>query len=301
MASITLQPGRSELMRLINMARSANRTVNPAPSLAGKTAIITGATSGFGLAAAHLFATLGISNLILGVRSVERGEVAASSIRKANPGIEVGVWELDMLNYRSVQSFAIRCKSLARVDMAILNAGIYSVEFARATATGHEEVLQVNYLSTALLAILLLPTLREKHPQDSPGRLTIVGSSLGLTAKFPERNAVPLLPALDAEWAGMAAASERYAMSKTLIFMLVLKLSQLVSEDHVILNVVEPGFSQSTNFGSGVSGPLKLVLRVLHILIGRTPEQAAWTYVDATATRGKETHGCFLNNWEIYP
>jgi len=301
MASITLQPGRSELRRMIDMARTANRPAGPAPSLAGKTTIITGATSGFGLAAAHLFATLGLSKLILGVRSVERGEGAAASIRKANPNIEIGVWQLDMLDYRSVQSFAKRCETLASIDMAVLNAGIYKLDFARVAVTGHEETLQVNYLSTALLAILLLPILRRKHAQASPGRLTIVGSALGLTSKFPERDTVPLLPALDAEWAGIAAASERYAVSKTLIFLLVLKLSQLASPDDVVVNVVEPGFSGSTNFSTGVGGALKLVLRVMHLLIGRTAEQGAWTYVDAAVTRGEETHGCFLNNWEIYP
>ena len=263
--------------------------------------IITGATSGFGLAAAHIFAKLGLTNLILGVRSIERGESAAAAIRKANASTKVDVWELDMLDYHSVQAFSKRCDTLPRVDMAVLNAGLNKVEFSRAPTTNHEEVLQVNYLSTALLSILLLPVLRNKRPKSSPGRLTLVGSALGVTAKFPERNSVPLLPALDKEWSGLAAGSERYAMSKTLLFMHVLKLSELVSADEVVVNVVEPGFSGSTSFNKDLNLPLKVLIRSMHCLLGRSAEQGAWTYVDAAAVKGKETHGSFINNWEIYP
>ncbi|KAF2681005.1 NAD(P)-binding protein [Lentithecium fluviatile CBS 122367] len=283
------------------MALSANPPSAPTPSLDGKTAIITGGSSGFGLACAKILPTLGLSHLILGVRSVERCEEEAAFIRKANSHTKVDVWELDMLDYCSVRAFATRCETLPRLDMAVLNAGVNKLEFKRSPATGHEEVLQVNYLSTALLAILLVPLLATTRPQDSPGRLTIVGSAMGLHAKFPERNSVSLLPALDAEWKGVSAASERYSVSKTLVFMLVLKLSQLVKAEHVVVNTVDPGFSASTSFSRDVTGALRLVLGALHAVMGRTAEQGAWTYLDATAVKGKETHGSFLANWEIYP
>lgn len=206
-----------------------------------------------------------------------------------------------MLSYESVQAFTQRCATLPRLDIVILNAGINKLEFAVCPSTGHEEVIQVNYLSTTLLAILLLPLLKPRAPRDGPGRLTIVGSAMGLNAKFPSRDAVPLLPSFDKEWKGIAASSERYSVSKTLVFMLVLRLSQLVSAEQVIVNTVDPGFSGTTGFAREASGVAKIFLGALHAVLGRSAEQGAWTYVDAAVIKGKETHGSFLANWDIYP
>lgn len=74
--------------------------------------------------------------------------------------------------------------------------------------TGHEETIQVNYLSMALLSILLLPTLKVKSCATSPGRLTIVGSSQGYNSKFTERGSIPLLKEFDKEWSGVLAGAE---------------------------------------------------------------------------------------------
>lgn len=302
MASITLQPGRSELKRMCKMARTKDRPNPHAPSLAGKTVVLTGGSSGFGLACAHILPTLHLTHLILGVRSVRRGEEAASAIRRSHPHTTVDVWELDMLDYRSVHAFAQRCATLPRLDVAILNAGLGNLEYAVSRATGHEEIIQVNYLSTALLSILLLPVLRPKAPSSPPGRLTIVGSAMGLNAKFAERDAIPLIPAFDREWKGMQAAAERYAVSKTLVFMLVLKMSQVVGADQVVVNTVDPGYSGATGLSREARGVVaKAAMGMLHAVLGRTAEQGAWTYVDAAVTRGEETHGSFLVNWEIYP
>lgn len=288
---------------MIKMAREKERPPVPVPSLEGKTAVITGSSSGFGLACAKILPSLRLSHLILAVRSVSRGEKVAEPLRNAHPNTKIEVWELDMLSYQSVEAFSNRCAALPRLHIAILNAGLNKLDFATSPWTGHEEVLQVNYLSTTLLATLLLPILKTSSAQGSPGRLTVVGSAMGLNAKFPERDAVPLLPALDKEWKGIAASSERYSVSKTLVFILVLKLSQIVSAEDVIINTVDPGFSGTTSFGRDAQahGGLRLAMGALHAIMGRTPEQGAWVYVDAAVTKGKETHGSFITNWDIYP
>jgi NAD(P)-dependent dehydrogenase (short-subunit alcohol dehydrogenase family) len=66
-----------------------------------------------------------------------------------------------------------------------MNAAFSNLEFSTNTTTGHEQMFQVNYLSTALLSILLLPILKNKSPPQTPGRLTLVSSTLGQRAKFP--------------------------------------------------------------------------------------------------------------------
>jgi len=273
-ASIDLSPGRSGLSRVLIAARRQNRPDGPVPSLNNQTAVITGSSSGYGLACAKLLPGLGVSHLILGVRSIKRGEEAIKQLRKDNVNITFEVWELDMLSYDSVRNFAQRLKSLHRLDLAILNAGVVKLDFAKSPEPySHEETIKVNYLSTALLTILLLPILKPKNALAPPGRLTIVGSSTAVGSDFEHRAADPLLPALDREWAGAFAGSEQYAVSKLLVMMFVFKLSQLVSPDHVIINNVCPGLSNDTNLSRQAKGVLKLVAMGMQKAYGRTTEQ----------------------------
>lgn len=108
-------------------------------------------------------------------------------------------------------------------------------------------MLQVNYLSTALLAFLLLPVLKASGAAHAsgPGRLTIVGSNLALTERFPPTDKDPLLPWLDdasnAKAWGVAAAQHRQILAKIFVLMLVQKLGELVDPELVIVNTVDPG------------------------------------------------------------
>lgn len=234
----------------------------------------------------------------MAVRSIAKGEEAAAPIRKAHPTCKVDVWELDMESYHSIQAFAKRIEALPRLDMAILNAGIAAgSSVARLTSTTtHEETIQVNYLSTALLAILLLPTLAAGI---MPGRLTIVGSGAAAYAAFENRNTRPLLASFDVPYSGFMAAGERYAVSKLLVMMLVHKLGTIVPASRVIINTVEPGLTSGTQLHRNASGGGLVVLKVLKRLTSKTVEQAAWTYVDAVAAKGAESHGGSVMFWDV--
>ena len=146
-------------------------TPQPPPkdlTLAGQTAIITGSNCGIGLKCARLLLDYQLSTIILAVRSAQKGEAAAVELRKIHPAARIEVWSLDMLSYDSIRAFVRRCTSLERIDFVILNAGVSQIKFQINESTGHEEIFQVNYLSTALLAMLLLPTLKESAPRGSP-------------------------------------------------------------------------------------------------------------------------------------
>jgi NAD(P)-dependent dehydrogenase (short-subunit alcohol dehydrogenase family) len=294
---MTLPPvSGSVLGLLIETLRTPNRQVKS--SLAGRTCLITGSNSGIGLATAHLLPTLGVSHLVMSVRSIVKGEEAAAPIRKAHPKCKVDVWELDMLSYPSIQAFAKRCETLPHLDMAILNAGIAAGDSSSRpeSSTMHEETFQVNYLSTSLLAILLLPLLAAN---TTPGRLTIVGSGTAAFAVFANRNARPLIPSFDIPFTGFAAGGERYALSKLLVMMLVHKLGTTVPASKVIVNTVEPGLTSGTRLHRNATGASVIIFKVLKILTSKTVEQAAWTYVDAVATKGAESHGGSVMFWDV--
>ena len=209
---------------------------------------------------------------------------------------------MDMLSYNSIQAFVRRCASLERIDFVILNAGMAGLDFRLNESTGHEQIFQVNYLSTALLAILLLPVLKDKRPKGQPGRLSIVSSGLALTGAFANKDADPLIPSFDdgADW-NKSKASGRYGTSKLLGHLFLVKLKDFVSADDVVVNLPDPGFVRATGLDRNAPGSLKVIVSVMRILLGRTVKAGAWTYVDAAVVKGKETHGSFLYNWKIFP
>ncbi|TPX17510.1 uncharacterized protein E0L32_003153 [Thyridium curvatum] len=240
-----------------------------------RVAVVTGANSGIGLECARLLLSLGLSRLILAVRSREAGESEAAPLRQTCPNIEINVWHLDLNLYGSVWVFAPRCEALPRLDIAIPNASIMNSEFRVSPTTGHEETLQVNYLSTALLALLLLPTLEPKHPGGGPGRLTLVCSGASVTMNFPEKDAAPLITALDDStgW-DSAVAKERCDVTKLLLLMFMQKPCDIiVGPDAVIINAVDPGFTQRTGLFRSLSLPVKVACWLPYKLFAASPER----------------------------
>lgn len=143
----------------------------------GQCAIVTGSNTGLGFESARQLLSLGLSHLVLGVRSLERGNAAATKLQAANSSAKIEVWELDMESYDSIQAFVRRCQgNLSHIDIVILNAGLSPLKFATIPATGHEKAIQVNHISTVFLTILLLPVLKKKSKGNNPPRLTLVNS-----------------------------------------------------------------------------------------------------------------------------
>lgn len=310
-SSIDLPPIQSQFKMFIeNQFRTKPRRPPPSLTFSGQTAVITGSNMGIGLECARQMLDHRLSHLIMAVRSLSKGEKAAEMLRKTHTNAKIEVWELDMLSYPSVQAFAKRCDSLSEgLNIAILNAGVAHMNFTINSSTGHEEIIQVNYISTALLSILLLPVLsktrRESLPEYGPSRLLIVSSALGLFSKFPDHAAVPLLPTFDTEngW-DLRAASERYAVSKTLINMFMYRLSRVVSCKDVIIDSVEPGYTKWTGLSREISSApliMRMVVWLMQALTARTPEEAAYTYVDAVSVKGEESHGCFVMCYRNWP
>ncbi len=297
-----LQPSTVSFGKVFYNNQFRAQTQWPAPNvnLSGQTAIVTGGNTGLGYEAALQLLGIKLSHLILAVRSQEKGEAAAAKLRKLHPKATIQVWLLDMCSYASIQAFARRVESeLTRIDIALLNAGVIVLEFKIVKSTGHEEALQVNYLSTMLLALLLLPILKAKGPPGGqPARLTIVNSALTLAAKFPNRNANPLLPSFDNPKA--FASDQHYNSTKLLAHMFLWKLVDYVPADDVIVNLADPAWCKGTELGRDAKGVMKLGMKAFGLL-GRTPQVGASCFVDAIVNHGKESHGCFLMSWKIHP
>lgn len=136
--------------------------------LAGKTALVTGATSGIGLVTARELACLGARVLLVG-RDAARAEQAQADIQlAAGPEAHVHIKRFDLSLIRNVQSLADELlRELNQLDILVNNAGIMPGAFTL-TEEGHELSWATNHLAPYALTNLLLPLL------DAAGRARVV-------------------------------------------------------------------------------------------------------------------------------
>lgn len=269
-------------------------------NIGSSVAIVTGANSGLGLESSRQLLSLGLCHLVMAVRTPDKAQDVVSKLRAQYAKATIDVWVLDMNSYESIQTFARRVESdLPRIDYVIINAGVYPLKFETVPSTGHEETIQVNYLSTALLTILLLPMVRDKAPQGSAGRITLVSAALSHVARFQNKHADPLLPSFDEP--KNFDMRDTYPTSKLLAQMFVYKLVEKVSADDVVVNLVCPGYVKGTALIRDASLPLRLVTFVFSAIFARRLTDGASTYIDAAVLKGKESHGSFLMSWEVTP
>ncbi len=147
--------------------------------LVNKWVIITGASSGFGAAAALAFGAAG-AKVLLGARRVERLEqVAREARQKGAAGAEVHA--LDVSNTASVQAFAAWVQErTAKVDVLINNAGgaLGLEPVAQGKDEDWEMMMQTNVLGVLRMTRAILPSLL-----NNPGSSILnVGSIAGRVA-----------------------------------------------------------------------------------------------------------------------
>lgn len=170
---------------------------DPVADLTGQVIIVTGSNVGLGLEAARHLVRLKAGKVILAVRNVEKGETARRSIEQSTQrtGV-VEVWPLDLSSYASVEKFAERAKALPRLDVLLENAGIATDDFM--LCEDNESTITVNVVSTFLLALLLLPKLRETAVTFSVlPRLVIVSSDVHQLTNLPEKKNPSIFEALN--------------------------------------------------------------------------------------------------------
>ena len=126
-----------------------------------KYCLITGATSGIGLAAAKELAGYG-AHLILTTRDWERGQDAKEQILAAHPEVAVDLLECNLSSFDSIYKAAQSYRqSYGELHLLINNAGIWNTEFEE-TANGIESNFAVNHLSPFLLTLWLADLLKEQ-------------------------------------------------------------------------------------------------------------------------------------------
>jgi NAD(P)-dependent dehydrogenase (short-subunit alcohol dehydrogenase family) len=119
--------------------------------------VVTGANSGTGKEAAKRLAAAG-AEVVLAVRTPEKGEAAAAEIRTAVPNARLEVRRLDLADLGSVRAFA-DAVAAGGLHGLVNNAGVMVPPKRLETADGFELQLGTNFLGPFALTNLLLPTL----------------------------------------------------------------------------------------------------------------------------------------------
>src|SRR3954463_13545924 len=161
----------------------------------GKTVVITGASSGIGLAAAHKIARAG-GIPILVARSMDKLEAAQAEIERA--GGTAYAYSADLSAVDSIDELvATLLADHASIDMLVNNAGRSirrSIALSQERFHDFERTVQLNYLGTIKLTMGLLPHMRER----GFGHIVNV-SSIGVQTSPPRFSAyVASKAALDA-------------------------------------------------------------------------------------------------------
>ncbi|CAI7613123.1 unnamed protein product [Penicillium glandicola] len=283
-------------------------------SLQGKSGIVTGSNTGLGYEASAQLLDLGLTHLILAVRSLSKGEIARESLlasltKSIEPPV-IEVWELDLGDYASITSFIKRLQeSGIYIDFALLNAGVANFDYTQTPSTSHELSIQINWLGTALLTLLLLSELNKQiaaHPTRPRPVLSIVGSETAAWAKFKEAQvsattSIPLIEVMDDKT--HFDTIDRYYTSKLLsqLFFLELVRSHRSVSPGAVVNILNPGLCHGSELHRTAEGAFGGVISGMKRLIGRPLSVGARTLVHAAVLAGESSDGKYLSDCRVSP
>ena len=131
-----------------------NWSATDIPDLTGKRFLITGATSGIGLAAASELARRN-AQVVITARSVEK---ARDAIKKIGPGL-VDYLLMDLTDLDSVRKAAARVDKA--FDVVVLNAGVMATPFTK-TVDGFELQMGTNHLGHFAFAGLIKNQIKDR-------------------------------------------------------------------------------------------------------------------------------------------
>jgi len=258
-------------------------------TLQGKKVLITGSSSGLGLATAIQLATLG-AEVIMAVRSgiPEKGE----EVKRASGSDKVKMLHVDLSDFNSIKNLisAVKLK-IGKIDVLICNAAVVVSE-ARKTVTGLDEMFTVNYLSKFLLVNGLLNENCFNTAGSIP-RIIFVSSESHRNPTAFEWDTFGEFQAHK-----MAKTVERYGYYKLLMTTFSQELSRRLNVDKTNYSVFAlcPG-PVNSNIAREAPKMVQPVMKLVFKIFFNSPENAAEPVVYLTASKvieGKPTDYLFL-------
>jgi NAD(P)-dependent dehydrogenase (short-subunit alcohol dehydrogenase family) len=256
--------------------------VNEWGGVRGKRVLITGGTSGIGLAAAEELARRGASLAIV-ARDDARAAEAVTRIEAAGTEV-VDVLKADLTSQAAVRALAGEAlQRYARIDVLVNNAGAI-FEKREVSEDGVERTWALNHLAPFLLTELLLDRLKE----SAPARIVTTTSDAHKGAEIPWDD-------LNAEHSYGARGFKRYGQTKLANILFTAELARRLEGTGVTANCFHPGLV-ATGFNRNNSGLMRVAMTVVKPF-SRSPEKGAETLVWLADSdeAGAENGGYFVD------
>ncbi|HZJ05918.1 MAG TPA: SDR family NAD(P)-dependent oxidoreductase [Nocardioidaceae bacterium] len=239
----------------------------PPGAMAGKRALVTGATSGIGKETAAGLARLGAEVHVLG-RSPEKLEATMTELRGDVPGAVFVAQTCDLSSLADVRRFCADFRArVASLHALIHNAGSMAQERTE-TEEGHEQTLATHVLGPHLMTYLLHEPLAAAE-----GASVLFMSSGGM---YPQT-----LRDDDPEFrTGRYSATAAYARAKRMQVVLTQMWAERLLPDRILVESMHPGWVDT----AGVATYLPKFRAVTRPLL-RDAGQGADTMVWLAATR----------------
>ncbi|XP_069360458.1 retinol dehydrogenase 13-like [Maniola hyperantus] len=261
--------------------------------LDGKTAIVTGGSSGIGYETAKNLALRG-AKVIIASRNETKLTRARDRLQKITNNKLVSHKLIDLASLKSIRSFAAyTINTQDRLDILINNAGAIGLP-DRLTEDGLNLTMQVNYFGAFLLTYLLLPLLKNSAPSriiNSSASSMYVGH-----IDFDHWNDV-----------GRYNSVELLANSKLAVALFTAELDNRFRDSGVTANSFDPFLVRDTDLLNNLPDLVKNISRLFVDVVGQ-PKQGVGKQVAALASNpelemesGQHYKFCrkWINHWLV--
>ncbi|KAL1744202.1 hypothetical protein HDZ31DRAFT_39222 [Schizophyllum fasciatum] len=276
--------------------------------LSGQTVVVVGANVGLGYEAAKHFATMGAARVIMACRSKERGAAAVERVQLETGCHNTELMLVDFADLNSTTKFAAELEArVDRLDLLVLNAGKAPDGTKRQeTVDGWESTIQVNFMASSILALLLVPimarTSRERHTLP---RIVIVASAMHYWAKPWDADIFyqpEILKALSDQ--EEIAINARYQDTKLLNVLFARALNERLRSTHpsVIVNSVNPGLCSTTITRNIAPSDLPRGARIMQALLSVSAEVGSRELVWAAlggSEHAKSMRGAYVDRCAV--
>ncbi|MBM6383244.1 MULTISPECIES: SDR family oxidoreductase [Paenibacillus] len=210
-----------------------------------KTAIVTGANSGMGLATTIQLARQGY-RVIMACRSEKRGQQALQEALRESGSTAIELILCDLGSTQSIRHFARSFRErYSTLDVLVNNAGVVMLK-RQETSDGFEQSIGINHLGHFLLTLLLIQPLQAAEQ----GRVVNVSSGAYKAGKIHFDD-----PHLQKGYNPIKS----YAQSKLANVLFTRALSRKVANSRVTVNCLHPGavgtsigVDRNTGFGTRI-------------------------------------------------
>ncbi|WHT22389.1 SDR family NAD(P)-dependent oxidoreductase [Crossiella sp. CA-258035] len=237
------------------------------PDQTGRTAVVTGASSGLGLAVTKALSARGAQ-----VTMAVRNPAKAERIRAQLPDVNLVIREPDLSDLDSVRAFAAELTARGdQIDVLVNNAGIGNQPQSH-SPQGHELHFATNHLGHFLLTALLL----ENLAKGNDPRVVTVASLMYRYGRLDFDN----LPITRGYTTARAYSQSKLA---NVLFALELDRRLRAAKSPIRSMLTHPGIARTPMLGSAPSPLISRLSSTLAGIVSRPVEQGALPIIFAAA------------------